>query len=194
MPKLYFPNVSGPGDVVLRRIEHVLQKGGKGVVVSFQASGFGVLQMARNLFPELIIYGDRTSHAAMARDKRQGIAMTVLGKLARVAGADLIEIGSITGDMVETEAMVVQLHSNLLADIFRTRFPEQRFDQDWHGLNNSLPVVSGGISAEDIRELRQRFGNHLVLQFVRSMTGKEKVTKQHVERFLDELGPLVPLV
>ena len=194
MPKMYFPNVSGPGDVMLRRIEHVLKKGGKGVVVSFQASGFGILQMVRNQFPEIIIYGDRTSHAAMARNKSQGIAMTVLGKLARVAGADLIEIGSITGDMVETEAMVVQLHTNLLADIFRTRFPEQRFDQDWHGFNNSLPVVSGGISAEDIRELRQRFGNHLVLQFVRSMTGQEKVTKQHVERFLDELGPLVPLV
>jgi len=41
---------------------------------------------------------------------------------------------------------------------------------------------------------RQRFGNHLVLQFVRGMTGQEKVTKQHVEKFLDELGPLVPLV
>ncbi len=193
MPKMYFPNVSGPGDVILARIEHVLKKGGQGVVISFQASGFGILQMVRNRFPEIIIYGDRTSHAAMARDKRQGIAMTVLGKLARVAGADLVEIGSITGDMVETEAMVVQLHANLLADIFRTRFPE-RFDQDWHGLNNSLPVVSGGISAEDIRELRHRFGNHLVLQFVRSMTGQEKVTKQHVEKFLDELGPLVPLV
>ncbi len=194
MPKMYFPNVSGPGDVVLKRIEHVLKKGGKGVVLCFQAAGFGILQMVRNQFPELIIYGDRTSHAAMARDKRQGIAMTVLGKLARVAGADLVEIGSITGDMVETEAMVVQLHTNLIADIFKTRFPEQRFDQDWHGFNNSLPVVSGGITADDIRELRQRFGNHLVLQFVRSMTGKEKVTKQHVETFLDELGPLVPLV
>lgn len=194
MPKMYFPNVSGPGDVVLKRIEHVLKKGGKGVVVSFQASGFGILQMIRNQFPEIIIYGDRTSHAAMARDKRQGIAMTVLGKLARVAGADLIEIGSITGDMVETEAMVVQLHTNLLTDIFRTRFPDERFDQNWHGLNNSLPVVSGGISKDDIRELRQRFGNHLVLQFVRSMTGQERVTKQHVENFLDELGPLVPLV
>lgn len=193
MPKLYFPNASGPGDVMLKRIEYVIKKGGKGVVISFQASGFGVLQMVRNQFPDLIIYADRTSHAAMARDKRQGISMTTLGKLARVAGADLIEIGSITGDMVETEAMVVQLHTNLLADIFRTRFTE-RFDQDWHGLNSSLPVVSGGISAEDIRELRQRFGNHLVLQFVRSMTGQEKVTKQHVERFLDELGPLVPLV
>ncbi len=193
MPKMYFPNVSGPGDVVLKRIEHVLKKGGKGVVVSFQASGFGILQMVRNQFPEIIIYGDRTSHAAMARDKRQGIAMTVLGKLARVAGADMVEIGSITGDMVETEAMVVQLHANLLADIFRTRFPE-RFNQDWHGLKSTLPVVSGGISREDIRELRQRFGNHLVLQFVRSMTGQEKVTKQHVENFLDELGPLVPLV
>lgn len=194
MPKLYLPNVSGAGDVVLKRIEHVMKKGGKGVVLTFQTSGFGILQMVRNQFPELIIYGDRTSHAAMARDKRQGIAMTVLGKLARVAGADLVEIGSITGDMVETEAMVVQLHTNLLADTFRTRFPEQRFDQDWHGLNNSLPVVSGGISRDDIRDLRQRFGNHLVLQFVRSMTGQEKVTKQHVEKFLDELGPLVPLV
>ncbi len=193
MPKMFFPNVSGPGDLVLQRIDSVVKKGGHGAVVNFQAAGFGILQMVRNMFPELIVYADRTSHAATARNKRQGISMTTLGKLARVAGADLVEIGSITGDMVENEAHVVQLHANLLADIFKTRDPD-RFDQDWQGLGNSLPVTSGGLTAEDIRELRHRFGNHLVLQFGRSMTGKEKVTRQHVEKFLDELGPLVPLV
>jgi len=193
MPKMYFPNVSGPGDLVLKRVEYVLKQGGRGAVVNFQAAGFGVLQMVRNQFPELILYADRTSHAATARNKRQGISMTTLGKLARIAGADLVEIGSITGDMVESQAHVVQLHANLLADIFKTS-DANRFDQDWHGLGNSLPVTSGGLTAEDIRELRHRFGNHLVLQFGRSMTGKEKVSRQHVEKFLDELGPLVPLV
>lgn len=193
MPKMYFPNVSGPGDVVLQRVEKIVKKGGRGVVVNFQAAGFGILQMVRNMFPELVIYADRTSHAATARNKRQGISMTTLGKLARVAGADLVEIGSITGDMVETEAHVVQLHTNLLADIFKTPDPN-RFDQNWHGVGNSLPVTSGGLTAEDIRELRHRFGNRLVLQFGRSMTGREKVSQSHVERFLDELGPLVPLV
>jgi len=193
MPKSYFPNVSGPGEVVLRRIDLVLKAGGHGVVVDFHACGFATLQMVRNNFPELIIYADRTSHAATARDKRHGISMTTLGKFARLAGADLTEIGSITGDMVETEAHVVQLHANLLADIFRTRDPE-RFDQDWYGQGNSLPVTSGGLTADDIRGLRYRFGNHLVLQFGRSMTGIAEVTREHIERFLDELGPLVPLV
>jgi len=193
MPKMYFPNVSGPGDLVMRHVETVIKNRGRGVVVNFQAAGFGILQMVRNLFPELMIYADRTSHATTARNKRQGISMTTLGKLARVAGADLVEIGSITGDMVENEAHVVQLHANLLADIFKTSDPN-RFDQDWHGLGNSLPVTSGGLTADDIRGLRQRFGNHVVLQFGRSMTGKEKVSRQHVEKFLDELGPLVPLV
>jgi ribulose-bisphosphate carboxylase large chain len=193
LPKMYFANLSGPGDLVLSRAEFVLKKGGRGAVVNFVASGLGVLQMVRNRFPELVIYGDRTSHAATARNKRQGISMTTLGKLARLAGADLVEIGSITGDMVETEAHVVQLHANLLAEVFKTRDPN-RFDQHWHGLGNSLPVTSGGLTAEDIRELRQRFGNQLVLQFGRSMTGTQNVSQSHVEKFLDELGPLVPLV
>jgi hypothetical protein len=62
-------------------------------------------------------------------------------------------------------------------------------------LSNSLPVISGGLTAEDIRELRSRFGNEIVLQFGRSMTGVEdKNLTQKVEHFLDELGPLVPLV
>lgn len=193
MPKMYFPNVSGSGDVVLSRINEVVKKGGRGVVIDFQACGFGILQMVRNEFPELIIYADRTSHAATARNKRQGISMTTLGKFARLAGADLVEIGSITGDMVETEAHVVQLHTNLLVDLFKTRDPH-RFDQNWHGLGNSLPVTSGGLKANDVRELRNRFGNQIVLQFNRSMTGKEHVSKRHIEMFLDELGPLVPLV
>ncbi|MDZ7267025.1 MAG: RuBisCO large subunit C-terminal-like domain-containing protein [candidate division KSB1 bacterium] len=193
MPKMYFPNVSGPGDLVLQRTHYVIKQGGQGVVIDFQACGFSMLQMLRNEFPDLVIYADRTSHAATARNKRQGISMTTLGKFARLAGADLVEIGSITGDMVETEAHVVQLHSNLLADLFKTRDPH-RFDQNWHGLGNSLPVTSGGLKAADVRGLRLRFGNQVVLQFGRSMTGREHVSPLHVEMFLDELGPLVPLV
>jgi ribulose-bisphosphate carboxylase large chain len=194
MPKIYLPNVSGPGDLVLTRTKFAAANGVKGVVVDFQTCGFGILQMVRNEFPELIIYGDRTAHAAMARNKRQGISMTAIGKFARLAGADLIEIGSIKGDMVETEAHVVQLHVNLLSNLFVTRDPD-RFNQDWHGLKNSLPVISGGLTAEDIRELRNRFGNEIVLQFGRSMTGTEQPDlTQRVEHFLDELGPLVPLV
>ena len=193
MPKVYFPNVSGPGDLVLKRTKIALASGAKGVILDFQTCGFGTLQMLRNEFPELIIYGDRTSHAAMARNKRQGISMTTLGKFARLAGADLVEIGSITGDMVETEAHVVQLHMNLLANLFITRDPH-RFNQEWFGLGNSLPVISGGLTAEDIRELRNRFGHEIVLQFGRSMTGTEHDLAKKVESFLDELGPLVPLV
>lgn len=193
MPKMYFPNVSGAADTVLKRTKFALTGGAKGAVLDFQTCGFGTLQMLRNEFPDLIIFGDRTSHAAMARNKRQGISMTTLGKLARLAGADLIEIGSITGDMVETEAHVVQLHMNLLANLFMTRDPH-RFNQDWCGLGNSLPVISGGLTAEDIRELRHRFGHEIVLQFGRSMTGAEHGLDRKVESFLDELGPLVPLV
>jgi len=194
MPKKYFPNVSGAGDVVLKRTKFASSNGLRGVVVDFQTCGFGVLQMVRSEFPEMILYGDRTSHAAMARNKRQGISMTTLGKFARLAGTDLLEIGSIKGDMVETEAHVVQLQINLLSSLFVTRDP-LRFNQDWFGLNNTLPVISGGLTAEDVRELRSRFGNEIVLQFGRSMTGTEgENLDRKVERFLDELGPLVPLV
>lgn len=194
MRKVYFPNVSGPGSSVLQRTKFATASGAKGVVLDFLTCGFGILQMVRSEFPELVIYGDRSTHAAMARNKRQGISMTTIGKFARLAGADLIEIGSIKGDMVETEAHVVQLHMNLVEDLFVTRDPD-RFNQNWRGLPNSLPVISGGLTAEDIRELRNRFGNEIVLQFGRSMTGVEdKNLQQKVEHFLDELGPLVPLV
>jgi ribulose-bisphosphate carboxylase large chain len=193
LPKLYFPNVTGPGDVVRKRTSFALAAGASGVVVDFHTCGFGVLQMLRNEFPDLIIYADRTSHGAAARNKRHGISMTVLGKLARLAGADLVEIGSIIGDMIETHAQVVQLHTNLLADNFITRDP-QRFSQNWLGLKKCLPVLSGGLTSDDIRELRYTFGHEMVLQFGRSMTGGENVTPEHVQRFLFHMGPLVPLV
>jgi ribulose-bisphosphate carboxylase large chain len=193
LPKLYFPNVTGAGDTVLKRTRFVLQAGGKGVVVDFQTCGFGVLQMLRNEFPELIIYADRTSHGAAARNKKHGISMTTLGKLARLAGADLVEIGSITGDMIETQAQVVQLHSILLSEHYLTQDP-QRLNQNWFGLKKSLPVISGGLSSDDIRDLRYTFGHNMVLQFGRSMTGGDSVTPEHVERFLFHMGPLVPLV
>ncbi|MDZ7289389.1 MAG: RuBisCO large subunit C-terminal-like domain-containing protein [candidate division KSB1 bacterium] len=193
LPKLYFPNVTGPGDIVLKRTRFAMQAGCRGVVIDFATCGFSALQILRNEFPELIIYADRTSHGAAARNKRHGISMTTLGKLARLAGADLIEIGSITGDMIETHAQVVQLHSNLLAEHFTTRNPE-RFDQNWFGLKKSLPVISGGLTSDDIRELRYTFGHQMVLQFGRSMTGRDHITPEHIERFLFDMGPLVPLV
>jgi len=193
LPKLYFPNVTGPGDVVLKRTRFVVNAGGNGVVIDFQTGGFGVLQMLRNEFPGLMIYADRTSHGATARNKKHGISMTTLGKLARLAGADLVEIGSITGDMLETHAQVVELHKNLLADHFTSR-DAQRFDQNWFGLKKSLPVVSGGLTSDDIHDLRYTFGHDMVLQFGRSLTGGESVTAEHVERFLFHMGPLVALV
>jgi len=193
LPKLYFPNVTGAGDVVLKRTRFVINAGGNGVVIDFQTAGFGVLQMLRNEFPGLIIYADRTSHGATARNKKHGISMTTLGKLARLAGADLVEIGSITGDMLETHAQVVQLHTNLLADNFVTR-DQQRLDQNWFGLKKSMPVISGGLTSDDIRDLRYTFGHNMVLQFGRSMTGGDSISPEHVERFLFHMGSLVPLV
>jgi len=193
LPKLYFPNVTGAGDAVLKRTRFVSQAGGKGVIVDFHTCGFGILQMLRNEFPELIIYADRTSHGATARNKQHGVSMTTLGKLARLAGADLVEIGSITGDMIETHAQVVQLHSILLADHYISSDP-QRLNQNWFGLKKSLPVISGGLSSDDIRDLRYTFGHDMVLQFGRSMVGGDSVTPEHVERFLFHMGSLVPLV
>ncbi|MCI0697292.1 RuBisCO large subunit C-terminal-like domain-containing protein [candidate division KSB1 bacterium] len=193
LPKLYFPNVTGPGDVVLKRTRFVINSGGNGVAIDFQTSGFGVLQMLRNEFPGLIIYADRTSHGAVARNKKHGIAMTTIGKLARLAGADLVEIGSITGDMIETQAQVVALHTNLLAENFTTQNP-QRFNQNWFGLKKCMPVLSGGLTSEDIRELRYTFGHQMVLQFGRSLTGRDNITPEYIQRFLFDMGPLVPLV
>jgi ribulose-bisphosphate carboxylase large chain len=193
LPKLYFPNVTGPSDIMYKRARFVAANGGKGVVVDFHTCGFSALQMLRNEFHELIIYADRTSHGATARNKRHGISMTMLGKLARLAGADLVEIGSVTGDMIETQAQVVALHTNLLADHFTAQNP-QRFDQNWFGLKKCVPVISGGITSDDIRDLRYTFGYEMVLQFGRSLTGSENITPENVERFLVYMGPLVPLV
>ncbi len=193
LPKLYFPNVTGAGDVILKRTRFATQAGCRGVVIDFHTCSLSALQMLRNEFSDLIIYADRTSHGATARNKKHGIAMTTLGKLARLAGADLVEIGSITGDMIETQAQVVALHTNLLAENFTSQNP-QRFSQNWYGLKKCMPVLSGGLTSDDIRELRYTFGHEMVLQFGRSMTGRDNITPESIERFLFDMGPLVPLV
>jgi hypothetical protein len=55
-------------------------------------------------------------------------------------------------------------------------------------------VISGGLTSDDIRELRYTFGHQMVLQFGRSMTGRDQITPESIERFLFDMGPLVPLV
>ncbi|MGH7454795.1 MAG: hypothetical protein ACRENG_25790, partial [bacterium] len=85
------------------------------------------------------------------------------------------------------------LHTNLLAENFTSQ-NSQRFSQNWFGLKKCMPVLSGGLTSDDIRELRYTFGHQMVLQFGRSLAGRDNITPEYIQRFLFDMGPLVPLV
>ncbi len=92
--KIYMPNISAETDEMVRRAHFVKENNGRYIMVDIVTVGFSGLQSIREKNPGLVIHAHRAMHAAFTRNKKQGISMLVLAKLARIIGVDQIHIGT----------------------------------------------------------------------------------------------------
>lgn len=115
---------------------------------------------------DMILHLHRAGHGTYTRQKNHGISFRVIAKWMRLAGVDHIHAGTIVGKL-EGDPNTVQGYYNVLrerhnaVDLQRGIF----FEQDWAGLNNVMPVASGGIHAGQMHQLLTYLGDDTVLQF-----------------------------
>ncbi len=146
--KLYAPNITGTN--MTERAQFVKDHGGTCIMVDILAAGFSKVQEIRDSNFKMIIHGHRAMHAAMTRYERQGISMSVLSLLSRLAGIDQMHIGSVVGKMEGELSEVLKNRDKIVSELY--------------GLNQCFPVNSGGLHPGHIPEIVQFMGNDTIIQ------------------------------
>jgi len=146
--KAYVVNVTAETLEMLKRAEKAEEYGNEYCMIDIITCGFSALQSLRKN-TKLIIHGHRAMHAALTRNKDQGISMKVIAKLARLAGVDQLHVGAVFGKMHEGKQEVRNNVEALKEGI---------------GLKPTMPIASGGLSPLDVPHLVDFFGPDVIIQ------------------------------
>jgi ribulose-bisphosphate carboxylase large chain len=148
--KVYMVNITSETEEMLKRAQFVKDHGGKYLMIDILTCGFSALQTVREQDFGLVIHAHRAGHAAFTRDIKHGISMQVIAKVARIIGVDQLHVGTVVGKMSETREEVSENCEALRTDMY--------------GLNEVLPVASGGLYPGLVPDLMGFFGNDFVIQ------------------------------
>jgi len=148
--KLFSANVTAddPAEIVAR-CEAVLSIFGENAAhVAFLVDGFlagpTAVTCVRRNFPEHFLHYHRAGHGAVTSPRSQrGYTALVLSKLARMAGASGIHVG--TFGVGKMEGAPSDRATALMLD--RPVADGPFFRQDWCGMKATTPIVSGGMNA-----------------------------------------------
>jgi len=146
---IYAPNITAPANKMLKRAEFVKKHGGKCVMIDILTAGWSGLQYIRDQNLKMIIHGHRAGHAAFTRNKKHGISMLVIAKLARLVGVSALHTGTVVGKMEGTKKEVVETNNFLRSS--------------WNGIKPVMPVASGGLHPGLIPKLVKILGNDLII-------------------------------
>lgn len=127
---VYFANVSGRGDIIVDIAGKAIIAGASGFYVNCMTTGFFAIRALRNAFDVPIIVG-RDMYAPLSLQPDRGISVAVLGKFARICGADFFYVGSAAGKL-RNEILEIQR----LSDVLRDRH---------FGFRSTWPLVSCGM-------------------------------------------------
>ena len=149
--KVYAFNVTGPLDIMLERAKFVKKEGGKCIMVDIVSCGWSALQYLRDQNFGLIIHGHRAGHSAFTRNKKHGLTMLVVAKLARLAGIDQLHTGTVVGKMEGTREEVLSIDNFLR--------------KKWANLKPVMPIASGGLHPALLPKLIDILGRDLIINF-----------------------------
>ena len=159
--KLYAFNITSPVDVMLQRAKFVRKNGGRCVMIDIISCGWSAVQYLRNQNLGLILHGHRAGHSAFTRDKRHGISMLVVAKLARLAGIDQLHTGTVVGKMEGGENEVLKIDELLKEDWEGI----DKLRENWGKLKAVMPIASGGLHPALVPQLLKILGKDLIINF-----------------------------
>jgi ribulose-bisphosphate carboxylase large chain len=148
---LYFPSITERFDVLERRVDWAAAEGADGVLMSPLVTGLdAVRHLAERSGPAVAIMAHPALAGAYFCDEDHGISMRlILGKLMRLAGADLVIFPSHGGRFP-----IGREDSLGVAEALRSRL---------YKLRASWPMPAGGIDVEQVPVLRRDYGDDCVL-------------------------------
>lgn len=169
---LYFPSITERFDVLERRVDWAAAEGADGVLLSPLITGLdAVRHLAERSGPAVAIMAHPALAGAYFCDADHGISMQlVLGKLMRLAGADLVIFPSHGGRFP-----VRRDDSLAVAEALRSRL---------YRLRPAWPMPAGGIDVENVPVLREDYGDDCVLLVGSSLYTSSPDLEASARRFL----------
>ncbi len=149
--KSYLLNVTAPGTEMLERVDMAAEHGCEFVMVDVVTTGWASVQQVRERCERhgLAIHAHRAMHAAFDRIPTHGVSMRVIAQVSRLCGVDHIHTGT--------------------AGLGKLANEDTRGINDWlqgecHGLNDVLPVASGGLHPGLMDQLLEALGSNICVQ------------------------------
>ncbi|AKH97706.1 type III ribulose-bisphosphate carboxylase [Halanaeroarchaeum sulfurireducens] len=181
--KGYLVNITANADEMKRRADLVAAQGGDFVMVDVVTTGWAAVASVREHTDDLdvAIHAHRAMHAAFDRVENHGVAMRVLAQIARLVGVDHIHTGTANlGKLANEDTVGI---NDWLAD-------------DLYGLNDVLPVASGGLHPGTVKPLLDRIGTNVMIQAGGGVHGHPDGTeagarafRQAVDAYRDDVSP-----
>jgi ribulose-bisphosphate carboxylase large chain len=149
--KDYLVNITADTDEMVRRAEFVAEQGGGFVMVDVITAGWAGLQTVRERTGDLdlAIHAHRAMHAAFDRLDHHGVSMRCLAQFSRLCGVDHIHTGTANLGKLDNED-TPGINEWLAGDLY--------------GLNDVLPVASGGLHPGLVPNLMDALGSDIAIQ------------------------------
>jgi ribulose-bisphosphate carboxylase large chain len=149
--KSYLVNVTGSGTEMLERVDLAAEHGCEYVMVDVVTAGWGMVELVRERCERhgLAIHAHRAMHAAFDRVPDHGVSMRVLAQVSRLCGVDQLHTGTAGLGKLENED---------------TAGINEWLTDDLHGLNDVLPVASGGLHPGLVPDLIDALGTNIAIQ------------------------------
>ena len=146
---LYVSNVTAPYEEMVRRVEFVKKQGGRAIMMDVLTTGFAAHEALSKHFRKLIIHGHRALHAALTREKDEGISMLVIAKISRLLGISSLHTGTVVGKMEGERKEIREINNALTCR--------------WYGLKRVMPTASGGLHPGLIPDVMKYLGHDLII-------------------------------
>ncbi|WP_142860015.1 type III ribulose-bisphosphate carboxylase [Salinigranum halophilum] len=149
--KSYLVNITDETSAMLERVDRAAEEGCEYVMVDVVTTGWGAVQTVRDACENhgIAIHAHRAMHAAFDRIEDHGVSMRVVAQVARLCGVDQIHTGTADlGKLANEDTVGIN----------------EWLSSDLHGLNDVLPVASGGLHPGLVPELVSRVGTNVCIQ------------------------------
>ncbi len=169
--KMYMPNITSETVEMIRRMKFVKEHGGICVMVDILTMGWSALQTVRdyNKHFKLILHAHRAGHAALTRERKHGISMLTIAKVARLIGVDQLHIGTMVGKMQGKEEIPV-IDQEIEESVIKPRqglfFIKggHMLEQDWKNIKPVFAVCSGGLNPLHVPYIINHLGRNTIIQ------------------------------
>ncbi len=149
-PKLFSWNITADDyHETIARGEYILETFGPDAdhcafLVDGYVAGPAAITTARRTFPKQYLHYHRAGHGAVTSPQTQrGYTAFVLAKMARLQGASGIHVGTMGYGKMEGEPADKMIAHMITEDSADGPF----YHQEWHGMNPTTPIISGGMNA-----------------------------------------------